>query len=128
MLLLGQNAPGIFEVLIQAASQVPALVVLCLVVYTFLKHIKETSSQQAALAEQLEQRMQFRDKHLESLSNACHLSQKDLAESSKEFHKEVMKTTTEALSECRVVIRDNTVALSGIKNELERRTPSPREA
>lgn len=112
---------GIFEVLVHAASQVPALAVLCVIVYVFLTHIKASQAEQTARDNAYEARMSKRDEHLSSLSDTCHEFQRAFAADSKEFHKELARSSQEALQECKAVIKDNTVALVGIKTELAKK-------
>lgn len=112
---------GLFETLTQAAIQVPALVVLCLVVYVFLNHIKASQDYQAEREKSYEARQIERDKHLERLNETCHSFQQSLATDYKAFHRDLAETTAEAMLECRSVIKEATVVMIGVKNELARK-------
>lgn len=116
------NAPGIFEVLIGAAAQAPALVVLCIVVYVFLSHIKDSQKMQADSEAQFEERQKARDVHIEHLGDTCHAFQQSLAADSKAFHRDLSETTAEAMAECRHVIKEASIVMAGVKNELVKRT------
>ena len=119
MLLLAQIAEaGLFETLTQAAAQVPALVVLVLVVYAFLPHMKSIQADQAIKDAKFHERLKASDEHMSTLVDTCHVAHREMSEASREFHRLLIKNTHEALSECKIVIKDNTVALTGIRNEL----------
>ena len=118
MMLLAQAEAGLFETLTQAATQVPALVVLVLVVWVFLTHMKSIQQDQAIKDAKFHERLQASDAHMSTLVETCHIAHQEMATASREFHKALTKDTHEALSECRIVIKDNTVALTGIRNEL----------
>lgn len=101
IVLLAQQ-PGIFETLTSVAAQVPALVVLCVVVYVFLSYLKTLDIEKAKRDLQFHENMKERDSV------------------SRDFHKELSETNHEVIQECKLVIKDNTVALTGIKNELNK--------
>lgn len=116
---------GMFEVLVQAAVQVPALAVLCVIVYVFLTHLKAISDSQAIRDAQYEARQKARDEHLETLGDSCHNFQKTFALDSKEFHKELSAANRECLNECKAVIKDNTIALASLRNEINKKHNPP---
>jgi predicted Holliday junction resolvase-like endonuclease len=118
LLLLAQIEKGLFETLAQAATQVPALVVLVIVVYVFLTHMKSIQADQAIKDAKFHESLKASDEHMTTLVDTCHIAHKEMSEASKEFHKTLTKDTHEALAECKTVIKDNTIALTGIRNEL----------
>jgi hypothetical protein len=101
--LLAQDAPGLVETLTSAAAQVPALAVLCLVVYVFLAHIKDAQKLQADRDKAWEDRTTARDGV------------------SRDFHRELSENMHEALEESKTVIKENTTVLSGVKDALNRK-------
>lgn len=125
MLLLAQAVEaGLFETLTHAAAQVPALVVLVLVVYVFLSHMKTIQADQAIKDAKFHERLKASDDHMATLVDTCHIAHREMSEASREFHKTLTKDTHDALAECKIVIKDNTVALTGIHNELTRSNAS----
>lgn len=120
---------GIFEVLISAAAQAPALVVLCVVVWVFLKHIKESqqylaareaeqAKAQAERERQWEDRQRIRDTHLERLGDTCHEFQVNLAKDSRTFHSALAAQQREAVVEMKEALKENTQVLIGVKNVI----------
>lgn len=116
--MFAQIDAGLFETLTHAAAQVPALVVLVLVVYVFLKHLTDSNKQQEQRELSFHKALADRDKHLSTIGDSCHEFHKELTTSSREFHKQLSEECRGVIRENSQVVKDNTIALTGIRNEL----------
>lgn len=118
-LILAQTTEqGLFETLTSAAVQVPALAVLVVVVYVFLAHIKDSNKQQEQRELSFHKALSERDEHLSEIGDSCHEFHKDLIATNREFNKQLSEECRAVIRENSQVVKDNTIALTGIRNEL----------
>ena len=98
--------------LIEAAKQVPSLLVLAWIVYTFINELK---AQRDRSAEATEAAAVRQNQTLQALGDSCHAFQDDMQKKTADSFKAVAL----ALSENSTALRTNTTALGRVESVLD---------